>query len=460
MEEHKHSDDLFKKILENHPDFVPEQNDIEDMRRRLDEVGRVGNKNTLSWVWIAALLIPFLIGTVILFFQNKNLTQQIDLLHSKINSIEIDSTQQKHITYHFDTVYQIIYEDKIIKRQINSLGNSPAGIAGDDFLIRGGRALNYFDENFRALAFSSPTGYFSKKGNPFRFIPDDSNENSLSPGNTGDVFTSLQKYNFYQNKNQDNSELAGLKKENPASLEPVFIPSKISFLEESQNENLLFSIDQQALHVKKYRPGPIYHMTPKSFRIGVEGSPFGFIDLQGSRAFKPMFSYGIGSEIGFSDHFRMGIGIRNTYSKFETKDPAQIALYPFVPPSDPTDVIRELYVTIQHLQIPVSFKYLFENDKKFTPYLSLGMVASRSFSQKFDYKFIRTNFQEYTLNQNVNEGIFSVKNFEGAFGVEYDLSENWAANGQVFYLHDFELNAGEYFQLRNLGLNFGIKYKL
>ena len=64
------------------------------------------------------------------------------------------------------------------------------------------------------------------------------------------------------------------------------------------------------------------------------------------------------------------------------------------------------------------------------------------------------------LNQKLNEGIFSVKNFEGAFGLEYDISESWAASGQVFYLHDFELNAGEYFQLRNMGLNFSLKYKL
>ncbi|MFK8007945.1 MAG: hypothetical protein AB8H03_16430, partial [Saprospiraceae bacterium] len=112
------------------------------------------------------------------------------------------------------------------------------------------------------------------------------------------------------------------------------------------------------------------------------------------------------------------------------------------------------------IQVPIMIKYLFSNDKKLQPFVSFGIVANRPFRQKFKHKLINTSLNEYEILQNFSEGVFSIKNIEGAFGFETNLTSKISGSASLYYLHDFELGAGEYFLWRNTGLNIGLKYKL
>ena len=92
------------------------------------------------------------------------------------------------------------------------------------------------------------------------------------------------------------------------------------------------------------------------------------------------------------------------------------------------------------------------------PFFSFGIVANRPFQQKFKHKLINTSLEEYEVLQSFREGIFSIKNFEGAFGFEKNITSQLSGSASLYYLHDFELGAGEFFLWRNAGLNIGLKY--
>lgn len=444
MEKHRPEDDLFKKILENHPDFEPSKSDLNDMRNRLDATDNSNRKNGFGFWWLPLLLLPFIFVAGFLFYQNQKLDYQVQELNSKLLSIQIDTIQQNYITYHFDTIYNTTYIDRVIERKsTRNYQNNTSSV------------LNYLSDNSRAFVLQSPNDYFNFQSNDLEqkpFIYGSSN-----------TFTSLQLYNFAQekrqNENRENSPKDRFGNALIISQDAPSISSLFSFIEKNKYANILLKNIDPAFESKKRRRNPMQYFTPKGFRIGISGSPYSLTKVQ-SKTFRPANSYGIEGEIDFNKNVRLLLGLRKMDMTFEEKDPLQTALYPSIMPNDPTDKLRELYVTLNQIQIPISLKYLFSNDKKWQPFFSVGIVANRPIQQKFQHKYINTSLEEYEIIQSFSDGAFSVKNFQGAFGVETNFTSKLSANMDVYYLHDFELGAGEYFLLRNAGLNIGLKYKL
>lgn len=444
MEKHRPEDDLFKKLLETHPGFEPSKSDINDMKNRLDATDNSNRKNGFGFWWLPFLLLPFIFATGFLFYQNQKLDYQIQELNSKLLTIQKDTIQHNYITYHFDTIYNTTYIDRVIERNsARDYQNQPAS------------NLNYLRANSRDFPFQSPSDYFNSENNNTRqkpFIYRNSN-----------TFTTLQLYNFAQEKLQNTSRENSPKDRfgNPiiTSQSALFILPLVYFLEKNKHANVLLENIDPSFEFKKHRRNPIRHFTPKGFRIGITASPYSLTKVQ-HKTFKPINSYGIEAEIDFDKNVKLLLGIRKIDMTFEEKDPLQTVLYPSIMPNDPSDKLRELYVSLNQIQIPISLKYLFSNEKKWQPFFSLGIVANRPFQQKFQHKYISTSLEEYEILQNFSEGEFSVKNFQGAFGVETSFTSKLSANAEVYYLHDFELGAGEYFLWRSAGLNIGLKYKL
>lgn len=447
MEKHRHPDESFKKILENHPQFKPSQTDLEDMRKRLDDAEKPQQKSGMVLWWVPLLLLPMLMGSGYLFFQNQKLNTELQELSIKVSNIQND-TILSHTTFIYDTIYRTTYIDNIVER--NRIHTSDSNVNSWT-----ASALNYRQDNLRAFAFNSPSLFFEDGKNlPFQFI------NPSNPFELNNSFTTLQRYQSFKEKNQNNASPNSLDNEVVISNDAIFIPSQFSFLVEKENANVLLENITPLFEYKKRRRNSLYHMRPKGLRIGLDVSPLGMIALTGDQAQKPMNSYGFASEIEFNERFRIGLGVRQANIKFELKDPVQIAQYPAIQPNDPTDLVREMYVILNHLQVPISFKYLLGKNKKWKPFLSAGLVASRPLRQRFEYKLISTSLEQYERDLTFKEGTFSIKNIQGSAGLEYSINKKWYADAHIFYLHDLELNPGEYFLLRNLGLNIGLKYKL
>ena len=444
MEKHRPEEDLFKNILENHPDFEASKSDIDNMRNRLDRAHNSNRKNGYGFWWLPLLVLPFIFVTAFLFYQNQKLDHQVQELNSILLTIQKDTIQHNNITYHFDTIYNTTYIDQVVERKsTRNYQNNTSSV------------LNYLSDNSRAFVSQTPSDYFKFKNNDLKQQPF-----IYSSSNT---FTSLQLYNFAQEKlqseNRENSSKDRFGSSIIASQNTPFISPLFSFLENTIYENVLLENIDPAFEAKKSQKNPIRHFTPKGIQIGISGSPYSLTKIR-PEVFRPAFSYGIESEIDFNKNVKLLLGFRKMDMTFEEKDPIFTAIYPSIMPNDPTDQLRELYVSLNQIQVPISLKYLFSNDKKWHPFFSLGIVAIRPLQQKFNYKLINTSLEEYNIVKKISEGVVSIKNFQGAFGVETNLSSKLSASAEVYYLHDFELGAGEYFLFRNAGLNIGLKYKL
>ena len=444
MEKHRPEDDFFKKILENHPDFEPSKSDLNDMQDRLDSADNSKRRSGFGFWWLPLLLLPFIFTTGFLFYQNQKLNHQVQELHSKLLIINKDTFQQNHITYHFDTIYNTTYLDRVIERKsVNSYQNQDAS------------SLNYLSNNFRDLMFQAPNNYFNLNNQ-------NTNQKPFVYGGSN-TFTTLQLYNSIKEEFQ-NMDIANSPKDrfgNPiiSSQDPLFISPLLSFLRKNKNANLLLENIDPASEFKNKRRNPMRHFTPKGYRIGIGGSPYTLAKVH-PKTFRTAYSFGIENEIDFNKNVKLLLGIRSMNMTFEEKDPILTALYPSIMPNDPTDKLRELYITLNQIQVPIMIKYLFSNEKRWQPFFSFGIVANRPFQQKFQHKLISTSLEEYEVLQNFSEGAFSIKNFEGAFGFETNLTSKLSGNASIFYMHDFELGAGEYFLWRSAGLNIGLKYKL
>lgn len=446
MERHRHNDDIFKKILENHPEFDMPQEDLEDMKLRLDSIDKPNQKSNFPLWLFSLLLIPMFLGFGYLMFQNQQLQRQVQSLQKEIKKVEVNSIEKRNITYVYDTIYHTINKETLVQNTVYS-----------DYLPHTNEQ-NYSPHN--KLNINDIGHLFQKEtgvGYPNRLSANPIFTNGLLSDNLN-----LSYGRYLAQQQSSNDEL-----NDPSSNENDFQKQVIdlssiapfTFFVENEKGNLeLLNIDVAHRSFKKRRRNPLSYLSPKGFHLGLSASPFGLSTLSGVNS-GGMTNYGLASEIVYNKNFRLGVGVQITQFGSEIKDPARIAMFPSDNPDDPNDFLKELYVTLNQIQIPITLKYLFHNRKKLTPFVSGGFAASRSFRQSFRTEFISTNLTEYSKTQNFTDGLFSIKNFRGAVGLEYDFNAHWAASAEGFYYHDFELNSGEYFLLRNLGLNIALKKK-
>ena len=115
--EDNYFDEHLKNILENPPDFEPDAKAIADMNRRLDSDQQTARRWVLPLWWlIPLLLLPFLFGGIYLFTKYQKLNRKLDDLTLHTTKFYQDTINNQHITYQYDTIYRVIYQDSIVKR--------------------------------------------------------------------------------------------------------------------------------------------------------------------------------------------------------------------------------------------------------------------------------------------------------------------------------------------------------
>jgi len=202
---------------------------------------------------------------------------------------------------------------------------------------------------------------------------------------------------------------------------------------------------------------PLWYLVPTGFQAGVNWSPLGIINLPtGNNNLKTI---GFLGEITFTrnTHLQFGIDYLDVPVSAETAE--ELNQFPTAIPNDPGDLLSELYGDFTYLQIPLTLKYIFQPDKKWKPSIGVGMIARLPIKEQLRYEFISMQGGEYTQNQPISDGAFSVRNVRGTVGIAYNFYKNYTIQAEGFYNYQFGEPTNPYVQFRYGGLNLGLTYK-
>ena len=116
--EDNYFDKKLKKILESPPDFKLDQSALAAMGHRLDDLHIKEKSRRRALAGWLLLFLPLFAGGFYFFSDYQTLNKQVELLTVKLENIEKDTLHNKIITYQYDTVYTVVYKEKIIEREI------------------------------------------------------------------------------------------------------------------------------------------------------------------------------------------------------------------------------------------------------------------------------------------------------------------------------------------------------
>lgn len=446
MERHN-TDDLFKKMLENPPPMRPDLDALEDMNQRL-EAAEKKPKRTLWWL-LPLLFLPLLIGSF--FFYNKYQTAQntITQLNAQLSDIQVTtntkSLKQKVTVIEYDTIVRTIYKDvyvsrnskEIFKTPINKSGvftnNSPYHFAIKKLNLAFANEVNTFDNSsFQPSQLELlRNGKVLSLGQLERLLADNDNldgDNYSRTNNNYSIANEVEKLSFLDNR---------FHYEYP-------LPNSDHFL----NLHPPSDID---------RINPLWALVPTGLQLGVNWGPVGIINTTlGNNNVKTI---GLLGEVEFTKHTRLQFGLEHLSTQLKAEGAEELSKFPAPMPDDPTDIISELYGDFKYLQIPLTFKYVFQPEKRLKPSFGIGMIARLPILKQLEYEFVNAQRGEYKQVQRLTTDGFAINNIRGMFGIEYNLYKGYSIQAEGFYNHQFGTPTNPYFKLRYGGINLGLKYK-
>jgi len=202
---------------------------------------------------------------------------------------------------------------------------------------------------------------------------------------------------------------------------------------------------------------PLWYFVPTGFQIGFNWNPVGIAKLPNAN--NKVKTIGLSGEIEFTKNTRLQIGLEYLSVPLSAEAPEEFSQFPTITPNNPDDILKELYGNFTYLQVPLTFKYVVQPAKKWSPTVGIGMITRLPLKEEFQYEFVSIQGGEYTNNQPLNEGSFSISNWRATAGVDYNFYKNYTLQVEGFYNHQFGDNPNTYFNLRYGGLNLGLKYK-
>ncbi|GEM_PF-3099878 len=450
MERHN-TDDLFKKMLENPPPMRPDMDALEDMNRRLD-AAQTKRKRVVWWWLIPLLFLPFLLSTIFFYFKYQTAQNNLNELNLQLTdqqlNTQIDTLTQRITIYQYDTIFNQIYQDVIIQRnipEIAALRASNGGIfvppslpnfgAPDLWANSAATAFNTFDKSSfqpsqlellrdgKVLSLGQMALVLGKHE-----VGVDKNKHSLERSQLTSLMRNIETLSFLDNRFQYEYPL----------------PPSDHFLNLSAKSN----VD---------RINPLWYLVPTGFQAGFNWSPFGLISLPtGNNNVKTI---GFLGEVEFTKNTRLQFGVDYLNVPLSAESAEELSLFPTALPNDPADLLKELYGDFTYLQVPITLKYVFQPDKKWKPSIGVGMIARLPLKEQLRYEFLSSQGGEYTQAQPISGGAFSVENMRGTIGIEYNLYKNYTIQAEGFYNYQFGESTNPYVQFRYGGLNLGLKYK-
>lgn len=447
MERHN-TDDLFKKILENPPPMRPSLEALEDMNRRLDATQTKQKRGV--WLWLIPFLFLSLLGSNIFFYFKYQITQNslhelnLQLTKQQQNTL-IDTLTQRITIYQYDTVFNRVYQDVIIQRNISK---TPALLASNGSYFLASRLPNFGAPNLSANS-AAAFNTFDKS--------------SLQPSQL-ELLRSGKVLSLGQMALLLDKEEALRSNSSSTSLEKLSIVNeidKLSFLDNRFNYEYPLPLSDHFLNLSAKsnvdRINPLWYLIPTGFQAGFNWSPLGIINSpNGNNNVKTI---GFLGEVEFTKNTRLQFGLDYIKVPLSAETAEELNQFPVPTPNDPADILKELYSDFTYLQVPLTLKYIFQPDKKWKPSIGVGMIARLPLKEQLQYEFVSTQGGEYKQVQPINDGSFSVKNVRATIGLEYNFYKNYTIHAEGFYNYQFGVITNPYFQFRYGGLNMGLKYK-
>ena len=435
--EDNYFDKKLKDILENLPPFEPDARAIADMKRRLETIPSKNRQSVLGFWWLIPLLIlPFLFGGIFFYLKYQNINQKLDEVTLQLKHFQKDTIIQNHITFHYDTIYNLIYKDVVVNRHFEKVNPSPLALLSSyqntPFLNNPSRIpllTDFSPVKRNSVLYQKPDEYLRLGANNSF-----SHKKQLSKHNDREAITDLTK----------------------GPLESIGYPALKNVQSYTQSVDLDKKLNVPEWNYRKPKVNPIYYFMPKGINVG--GNVMPFVNGKANSTGYSGRNFGVRGALEFYHGVELQFGLEHLGIGFELEEQASFANYPILPPDNSGDLLKELYVDLNYLQVPISLKKYFRNKKDLKPFFSIGIVAQKPLKQKFRYEYEDSSQNDYGLRQSLSEGAFSVNNFRANIGVLYHFWKHFSVQTEVAYQHSFEQGSGEYFQLKYWGLNMGVNY--
>ena len=446
MEKHN-TDDLFKKLLDNPPPMRPDMEALEDMNRRLEEVEEKRRKVLPLWLF-PLLLLPFLLSSIFFYWKYDNAQKTINEINSYSTKQQIDTLTQRITIYQYDTIVNTVYQQEIVK--VPRVEKAPLPVL----------AGNAFSTSlFQNIGFGKTTPSFS--GANFNTF----DVSSLQPPqlgllkdgevlSLGGIKHSLQKAVLSVKEEDMEAGTITYNWDIIRQLEVLsFLDNRFDYEHRLPPSEHFFALTAKSSN----RINPLGYLVPTDFEIGLNWSPLGLASLPGSS--NSVKTIGFLGEVTFTKNTRLQFGVDYLSVPLKAETPAEVAVFPSVAPLDPSDFFKEIYGDFTYLQVPLTFKYVFQPEEKWQPSIGVGMIARLPLKEQLRYEFLSVQGGEYTQNQSFNDDSFSINNLRGTVGLDYRFYKNYTIHAEGFYNYQLGAATNPYFQLRYGGVTIGLKYK-
>jgi len=446
MEGHN-TDDLFKKMLENPPPMRPDLDALEVMNQRLEEVGKEP-KRPLWWL-VPLLLLPLLLGSF--FVYNKYQTAQniIEELNTQLSDFQKNTKKEiftKKVTiYEYDTIVRTVYKDVFVNRireEIFETSTNKSGIFTDD-------SPYHFAIKKLNLAFTNKSNTFDNSSIQPSQLELLRNGKVLSLGQMErflDNGNDIGREN-YERTNKDYAKVNALNK-------LTFFNNRFFYEHPLPNSDHFLNLTPPS-NIDKINP--LWALVPTGLQVGFNWSPIGKNKtILGNNNVKAI---GLIGEVEFTKNTRLQVGLDYLSTALKAETQEEFSLFPPATPDAPSDILSELYGDFIYLQVPLTFKYIFQPDKRWKPSVGIGIIARLPLKEQLTYEFFNGQIGEYKQLQDLTSDGFAINNLRGMIGIEYNLYKGYSIQAEGYYNHQYGTTTNPYFKLRYGGVNIGLKYK-
>jgi hypothetical protein len=428
-------DEFYKKIqdkLNQGPDFPFEATQWDLLEQRLDNQSILKKpfyKKVLFWLFLWALSLGLISG--IYWHQiNKNKAEILALKANLAqgNKVIYDTIYRHQIIHQYDTVYHEMIKTIPSNKRIKGIVENNL-LEQKTLIVNGleGRLNKVGKENIRLH-------------NPSKKLA------TYSMAELGKVVAHSRKQPFID----ANSQKASRVRKHFEHLS--FLGTKQVPLLSSPRVEIK---DIEVPMIEKSTP-LIAYLQPSSFKLGINlGIPFLLSKYNDSA---PNTSIGVKTEIGFGDRFSLQIGANFETLKFNLKEDFEedfdLNLEPIIGATE----LHSYGIKSEFLQIPIGFKYLFLPKKRLSPYINMGVLATKLLEREVKYVY-SDNGQTYFKQEEEGGSDFQNNQIYGSIGFDYELKPKWNLNFAVRYNHSFNQDVFTSDELRSLRFETGISYK-
>lgn len=425
-------DKELKRILDNPPPMDPSKEVLEEMFERLETHAPSALGSLLLWprpLWLSLALLPFLVGFGYLFYQ-------LSLSQQKIHELELqllqpmsvsDTTIHHQVIYRYDTVVHVRY---IENRQVATYGGGPSArvpfppspLFSSYSSAYTNRPSHTYLPNRRLFFDSSYRG--------FRSFQKDDYLTFSTPEKPSDERYIYQVQAIPRSLPLLSSLLTSPKEDTPLKEVPPLLLKKASI--------------PFGYHLRFFNPDEVEVMAQFQRASVVPRD-------------HPGLGGGLSARIGYGKSLGIMGGVELTRWNFEEKEESEIENYPSGTPRNAEDRLKELYVTLSLLEVPMGVQYRLFPQNTWNPYIGVETLFRKAISQNLGYEYIN-NFEEYRVDVSTGSSPWSFGGLRLSGGVQYPLTPNLNLTSGLWYATDLQDTPETLIPMDRWGVKVGVGY--